>query len=112
MPIEYITSFFFYKRTTNIQKSRTDEFLCRSNLRLANELTARCSETNLPLNLLFVSFFHFGGYGHAFLIKGNDCDAIAKGGNRSESDLLHEIDKALRFGRGFLLRQGAFAILA
>lgn len=47
-----------------------------------------------------------------FLIKGSGCDAIAKGGNRNESDLLHEIDKALRIGRGFLLGQGAFCNFA
>ncbi|XP_011869881.1 PREDICTED: uncharacterized protein LOC105563146 isoform X5 [Vollenhovia emeryi] len=36
---------------------------------------------------------------------GSGCDAIARGGGRNESDLLHEIDKALKIGRGFLLGQ-------
>lgn len=93
---------------TTVQKSLSRR---RSSLSrwLANELTARCSK--LIYRIFFLFFFHFGGYGYAFLIKGSGCDAIAKGGNRNESDLLHEIDKALRIGRGFLLGQGAFAIL-
>ncbi|XP_018344553.1 PREDICTED: uncharacterized protein LOC108749950 isoform X16 [Trachymyrmex septentrionalis] len=37
--------------------------------------------------------------------EGSGCDAIAKRRVRNESDLLHEIDKALRIGRGFLLGQ-------
>ncbi|XP_018054837.1 PREDICTED: uncharacterized protein LOC108691559 [Atta colombica] len=36
---------------------------------------------------------------------GDGCDAIAKRRVRNENDLLHEIDKALRIGRGFLLGQ-------
>ncbi|KYN03934.1 hypothetical protein ALC62_05235 [Cyphomyrmex costatus] len=40
---------------------------------------------------------------------GSGCDAIAKKGIRNENDLLHEIDKALRVGRGFLLGQGVWS---
>ncbi|KAG5346836.1 PDLI7 protein, partial [Acromyrmex charruanus] len=36
---------------------------------------------------------------------GSGCDVVAKRRVRNESDLLHEIDKALRIGRGFLLGQ-------
>jgi hypothetical protein len=69
----------------------------------------------LPTLIYRISFFsvHFlfppsAGYGHACLIKGS---GIAAKGGHNESDLLHEIDKALRIGRGFLLEQGACAIL-
>jgi len=44
----------------------------------------------------------------ACLLEGS---GIAAKGGHNESDLLHEIDKALRIGRGFLLEQGACAIL-
>lgn len=102
--------FFFYKRVTNIQKSRRIPLSFGSgSCELADKLTARCTKLIYRIFLLF--FFLFGGYGHAFLIKGSGCDVIAKGGDGNESDLLHEIDKALRIGRGFLLGQGAFAIL-
>lgn len=107
----YADSFlFFYKQVTNIQKSRIEELLCRSVLtcELANKLTAHC--TKLIYRIFLFLFFLFGGYGHAFLIKGSGCDVIAKEAT-GKSDLLHEIDKALRIGRGFLLGQGAFAIL-
>lgn len=60
--------------------------------------------------VLFFLFLFFDGYGHAFLIKGSGRDVTAKGKD-SESDLLQEIDKALKIGRGFLLEQGAFTIL-
>lgn len=46
-----------------------------------------------------------------FLTKGSGCDIIAKGRSNESNDLLHEIDKALRVGKGFLLEQGALAIL-
>lgn len=49
-------SFFFSRTNDEYSKiSHWRSFLCRSNLRLANELTARRSETNLPH--LFVFFF-------------------------------------------------------
>ena len=50
--------------------------------------------------LLF--FFLFEGYGYNFDTKESD----------NESDLLHEIDRALKFGKGFLFGKGAFHYLA
>ncbi|XP_028049418.1 sorbin and SH3 domain-containing protein 1 isoform X17 [Monomorium pharaonis] len=38
-------------------------------------------------------------------IKGSGCGVIARRADRNESDLLHEIDKALKIGKGFLLGQ-------
>nr|XP_012222058.1 PREDICTED: sorbin and SH3 domain-containing protein 1 isoform X14 [Linepithema humile] len=37
--------------------------------------------------------------------KGSGCDIIAKGRSNESNELLHEIDKALRIGKGFLLEQ-------
>lgn len=41
---------------------------------------------------------------HAFLERG-------KKDSRAPTDLLHEIDGALRFGKGFLLGEGLFSML-
>nr|XP_012222059.1 PREDICTED: sorbin and SH3 domain-containing protein 1 isoform X15 [Linepithema humile] len=41
--------------------------------------------------------------------KGSGCDIIAKGRSNESNELLHEIDKALRIGKGFLLEQGVWS---
>lgn len=76
---------------------------------LRSALTARCCE-----RLIYRISFLFSSFGHALffsLIKGSGRDVVAKGRGDESDGLLHEIDNALRVGKGFLLEQGALAIL-
>lgn len=65
---------------------------------------ARIFVSNVILYVLY--FFFLGLLRHAFL-KGSGYGFATKEKD-NESDLLHEIDSALKFGKGFLFGKGAF----